>query len=272
MNRISWLRTALIAVLTVPFVLPFFYVISVALKPIDEYNLDQVGLPQNPTLDNFAQAWTGTDLGASLLHSAIAVATGLVVGAAASSSAAFWFYRYRGRVASVLRAMIIATMAVPAAVFVLPLFVGVSRAGLSNNLVVLGLVYAGASGGLGLYIMSTHFREAIPSELVEAAEMDGASALRQYWSIFLPLGAPAIATYCTLAFIFSWGELLLASVLVRSEERRTAATAAALLADEYSLNVPVTAAAVVIILSPMLVVFAVGQKYLQAGLTGGSHK
>lgn len=265
-------RTALLLVATIPFVYPFWILLSTALKPLNEFQASPISWPDDPTLGNISGAWRDAELGQAMLNSAIAVTVGVIVTAAISSAAAFWFLRHRGRLARILRIALIGTMALPPPIFVIPLFVLLADWRVTNNLIALGFVYAAWNGGFGLYLMYSYYRGAIPPEVLEAAEVDGASTFTQYRRLVLPLSRPALATLGALVFVWSWSDLLLALILIQDSTRRTLIPATALLADRYLSDVPSQAAGVLIALVPMLVVFLIGQRYLKRGIMAGIGK
>jgi ABC-type glycerol-3-phosphate transport system permease component len=265
-------RIGLLVLAMIPFLYPFAILISTALKPLREFQASPISLPEDPTFGNISTAWREAELGRAMLNSVVAVSVGVVATAAISSLAAFWFLRHRGRLARILRIAIIGTMALPPPIFVIPLFVLLAGWRATDNLVVLGLVYAAWNCGFGLYLMYTYYRGAIPPEVLEAAEVDGASSLRQFWRLVLPLSRPALATLSALIFVWSWSDLLLAVVLIQDASRRPLIPATALLADRYLTDVPAQAAGVVIALLPMLVVFLIGQRYLKQGIMAGVGK
>ena len=119
--------------------------------------------------------------------------------------------------------------------------------------------------------MHAYFRS-IPTEILEAAQVDGASLMAQFYRIILPLSKPAIATLAALTFVWSWGDLLLSVVLVQDPGQRTLTVSAALLSDQYSTDIPKNAAGVVVAIIPMLLVFLIGQRYLVRGIAAGVGK
>jgi ABC-type glycerol-3-phosphate transport system permease component len=206
-----------------------------------------------------------------MLHSLVAVGIGVVVTVAISTLGAFWFTRHRGRFARVLRYALIGTMALPPPVFIVPLFILLSDRGLSSNLTVLGLVYAGWNASFGLYLVYTYMN-GLPTDVIEAARIDGASALQLFLRVLLPLSRPVLATLAVLTFVFSWADLLIAVVLVQDPDKRLLTPATALLSDQYSTNIPQQAAGVAIAILPMLAAFVVGQRWLVRGITAGVGK
>lgn len=264
-------KTALLVLATLPFLYPFAFLLGTALKPLPDFNRDEVGFPARLTWDNLNTAWNEANLGPANWHSCIAVGVGVCVTVIVSAAGAFWFMRHRGRLATLLRVAIIGTLALPAPVFVIPLFVLLSDRGLTDNLAVLGVVYAGTTAGFGLYLMHAYYKS-IPAEIMEAAQVDGATLSAQFFRIILPLSKPAIATLAALTFVWSWGDLLLSVVLVQDPGQRTLTVSAALLADQYSTDIPKNAAGVVVAIVPMLLVFMAGQRYLVRGIAAGVSK
>lgn len=267
-QRWNPMKTGLMVVFTVPFLYPFFFLIATALKPVQQFDQNQLSLPSPITLSNLSGAWNFADLGAGMLHSLLAVGLGVVVTVAISATGAYWFLRHSGRLATALRVILIGTMAVPPPVFIMPLFVLLSNWGLTNNLLVLGFVYAAWNASFGLYLLHAYYR-GIPEELMEAARLDGASHFQVFLRVVLPLARPALATLAVLTFVWSWSDLLVSVVLIQNAARRTLTTAVTLLSDQYSTNIPRNAAGVVIGLIPMLAVFLVGQRYLVRGILAG---
>jgi ABC-type glycerol-3-phosphate transport system permease component len=265
-------RTILMVVLTIPFLYPFLFLVSTALKPNLEFTLDPTGLPKHPTFGNFSSAWTSADLAAGILHSVIAVGVGVVVTVAISAAGAFYFLMHRGRLATAGRIALIGTMALPPPVFIIPLYVLLNDWNLTSNLVVLGLVYAAWNASFGLFLMHAYYQRGIPTEVIEASTIDGASRWQQFRHVVMPLSRPAVATLAVLTFVWSWSDLLLAIVLIQNPARRTLVPATALLTTRYNTDIPGNAAAVVIALLPMLLVFLFGQRYLQRGILAGIGK
>ncbi len=216
--RWSPVRIVIVVLATIPFLFPFWILLATALKPLPEFQENPISWPDHPTDDNLTTAWTEAELGPALRNSVVAVTIGVIVTAAISAAAAFWFLRHTGRIARGLRVALIGTMAIPPPIFVIPLFVLLADWKATNNLVVLGLVYAAWNAGFGLYLMYTYYRGAIPPEVLEAAEVDGASSMRQFVRLVLPLSRPALATLAALVFVWSWSDLLLSVVLIQDSD------------------------------------------------------
>ncbi len=272
-RKYSYGRTALALVATIPFLYPFVFLVGTVVKTREEYVQEPVGLPNSVSTGYLSRAWDRGDLGPAMLHSMIAVLTGVVLLAVVSSMAAFWFMRHRGRLARLGQGTLLALTAFPVVVMVIPLFVLLADAGLSDNLVILGVVYAAINAPFGVFLMRAYFENGIPPEVLEAAEVDGASVATQFVRIILPLSLPALATLMALGFVWSWGDLLISVVLVQDETRRTLTTAsAALVSGRFDYDPQLAAATVLISMVPVIFVFMASQRALVRGLTGGVGK
>jgi ABC-type glycerol-3-phosphate transport system permease component len=265
-------RTILALVCTLPIVYPFAFLIATAIKPQHEFVGNPSGVPHTVTFSNFTSVWGAASLGPALLHSLLAVGVGVVLTVGASSAGAFWFHLHRGRSARVIRIVLVGTMALPPPVFIIPLYVLVSDAGLANNLIVLGCVYAAWNSSFGLYLVHTYLRRGIPREVLDSAQVDGASTWQTFRLLVIPLLRPVLATLAVLAFVWSWSDLLMSIVLIQDVAHRTLIPATALLTNRFNTNLPANAAAVVIALVPMLIVFLIGQRHLQRGILAGVGK
>ncbi len=270
-HGVSISRTAILVVAVLPFLYPFVFLVGTALKPLASFNENSVNLPSHPTLENIGAAWTEASLGSAMLHSLVAVGVGVAATVAVSAAGAFWFFLHEGWPARVLRYVLIGTIALPPPVFIIPLFVLLSDHSATDNLLVLGLVYAGWNASFGLYLIYTYFK-GLPPDVIEAARVDGASLLQLLWKVMLPLSRPVLATLAVLSFIWSWSDLLISIVLVQDPSRRLLTPATALLSDQYSTDIPKQAAGVLIAVLPMLFVFLLGQRSLVRGVAAGVGK
>lgn len=268
--RRSTPRLLVAIVAAVPFVYPFLFLLNVVFKPRKEFIADQVGLPHGLTLDALRHAWDQGGLGPALLHSLLAVGVGVVLVVLVSASGAFWLSRRSGRLPRLLGALFVSAMSFPLVIMLIPLFVLVSDAGLGDNLLVLGVVYAAVNAPFGLFFMRAYYLGSLPSDVMEAAETDGASVGQTFLRIVLPLSRPALGTLAALAFVWTWGDLLMALVLVQDPEQRTLTVAASsFTTTRLDVDLQVQAAAALVSLIPVMAVFLFAQRAIVRGITAG---
>ena len=273
-RRQGWspIRLAIAIVLAATYVLPFAFMIATALKPADQFLTDPAAWPRSLTLEHFRLAWRSAELGNALRNSAIAVGIGVVLCCAICSMAAFWFLRHRGRVASVLLAGFGSLWILPQVVWLIPFFLTLTTLNLTNNIYVLGVVYGTVFAPSFIWLLWAYFLQGLPADIIEAAEIDGATLFQQYVRIALPLSKPALGAVAALTFVFAWGDLLLAVVLLSDPDEFTVVPATANLAGRHTSGVQATTAAAVITMIPPMAIFLVAQKAIVRGITGGYSK
>lgn len=272
-QRLAWspAKTAVLMFVTLPFLIPFLFLTSTAVRPLSDFTRSEAGFPTHLTMANLEVAWRDAGLGPAFIHSLVTVTLAVPLILSISLMGGVWFLRHTSRPARIMRYVLVGSIAIPRPVIIIPLFVGLSDFGLADNLVMLAVVFAGSIAGFGLYFTHSHLRS-LPIELFEAAEIDGASLWQMMLHVFLPLSKPVLATIGSLAFIWFWGDLLIAVVLVQDPSQRLATPAVTLLADEYWTNIPAMAAGVLIVLLPMLWVFFLAQRWLAKGILAGMGK
>jgi ABC-type glycerol-3-phosphate transport system permease component len=121
-------------------------------------------------------------------------------------------------------------------------------------------------------LLWAYFLQGLPPDIIEAAEIDGATLAQQYLRIALPLSKPALGAVAALTFVFSWGDLLLAVVLLSDPDKFTVIPATTTLAGRHDSGVQATTAAAVITMIPPLLIFLFAQKAIVRGITEGFSK
>lgn len=216
--------------------------------------------------------WTW--LGNSLVVSLSASVGAVLMGAAAAY--AFSRFRFKGRrttLTSLLIIQMFPQMLAFVAIFLLLLGLGdvIPALGLNSKLSLI-CVYLGGALGANTFLMYGFFNT-IPRELDEAAKIDGATHAQIYWTIILRLVAPILAVVVLLAFISSFGEFIIARILLQSEGNWTVAVGLyGWVSDRLDANWGLFAAGAVIAALPVLLLFLFLQKYIVGGLTAGSVK
>jgi raffinose/stachyose/melibiose transport system permease protein len=267
-RAISGRRTLVVCLLTLPYLLPFVFLLFTSFKSNSSYSRDPLALNGFSGLISYKQAWDATDLGPELLHSLLAASVGVAVSVASSLLAGYWLYAARGLAARVITVAFLVAMAVPSTVYVIPLFVQLAQHHLVDNLLVLGTIYGAIGTPLGAFLVRSFLCQ-LPVSLFDAAAVDGTGTASLLGRIVLPLTLPTIGTVATLVGILGLNDLLLSSVMITSGNNTTAIVGVASLADIYSSQIPEVSAGVLIVMVPILTVFIVAQRTLQRGITAG---
>ncbi len=215
-------------------------------------------------------SWMGNTL---LIASVSAVGTVLMGGAAAYAFSRFRFAGRRGGLTALLLIQMFPQMLAFVALFLLLLALGevVPALGLDSRMALI-CVYLGGAMGANTFLMYGFFNS-IPKELDESAKIDGATHAQTYWTIILPLVTPILAVVALLSFIGSFGEFIVARVVLQSEENWTLAVGLyGWVSAQKDANWGLFAAGAVLAAVPVLALFLFLQKYIVSGLTAGAVK
>lgn len=270
----SWnlvVRVALLSLAAVLTLGPVMWTLSTSLRsPSESFRLPPSFFPLNPDFTSYVQAFQQLDIFILVLNSALVtglIAVGQMV-TAAMAGYAFANLKFRGR--GVLFSIVLATMMVPFQVTIVPVFMLIRGMGLSDTL--LALILPAIPTAFGTFLMRQYFL-GLPSDLAEAAAIDGASPWRTFRSVYAPLAVPGMAIVGILAFNFHWNEFFRPLILTISERNFTLPLGLVSLQGNLGTgSISVVLAGVVLSMIPALVVFMFGQRALQDGLTAGTGK
>lgn len=248
-------------------VAPLAWMLSTSFKPEREVlPTAHQWLPSHPTLENYLELakrseefpvgrWFLNSLGVSL------VTTLLVITVSSMAAYAFARLRFKGRDALFLA--VVATMAVPAQVTLIPVFLVVQKLGLFNSYA--GLVLPGVASAFGVFLLRQFF-SSIPAELEEAAFLDGASHFTTFARIILPLGKPAVATLGIFTFIGSWNDFVWPLIVTNDVEMRTLPVGLSIFQGRYTTEYGLTMAAAAAMTIPAVLAFVIFQRRITAGI------
>jgi multiple sugar transport system permease protein len=257
---------------------PFLMMISMSLTQESQVAAWPPRLIPNPLqFSNYPDAFISAGLGRYFLNSLIVSVSATVSAVVFDSLAGYAFAKMRFPGRGALFAFILATTMIPVQVTIIPLFImfrripflgdndmfGVGGTGLINTYWPLIIPFMAST--FGTYLMREFFRM-IPSGLMDAARVDGASELRIFWKIYLPLAKPALATIALFSFTFSWNEFLFPLIMTSKPELRTLQLGLTLFNGQYFTQWDLMMAATVMVTLPTFIVFFLGQRYFIKGI------
>lgn len=243
---------------------PFVWMIATSFKPLREARADPpVLLPGEPTLDSWTRLFTELDFLRYLTNTLVVVAIGFV-GLLLIAMAGYAFAKlpFRGRHA--LFVLVLATMMIPIQVTMIPTFMILNAAHLTNTLV--GVALPTLVSAFNLFLMR-QFMGTIPDEMLEAARLDGAGELRILRSIALPLSRPILAVLGVLVFITGWNSFLWPLILATDSDNYTLSVGLSLLNKQLTVDPPLQMAGASLMVIPIVVVFVVLQRQIVQGFT-----
>jgi putative chitobiose transport system permease protein len=257
--------------LAVIFLAPFYWLLVTALKGPGQnvFSYPPQLLPNPPTLISFYDLWQVGPFHRYLFNSAVAAVAVVVTNVLFCSMGAYPLARMRFPGRDLIFIAILATLMIPFEVTLIPTFIVVSQLGWVDT--YQALIVPAAVSPFGIFLMRQAFL-VIPTELEEAARMDGAREFTIYWRVMLPLAAPSLATLAIFVFVAEWNTLLWPVVVLKSQEMLTLPVAITFLDSNFYGGWRQIAAGSVLSILPILIVFLLAQRYFLAGLTAGAVK
>lgn len=258
----------LIAVLVV--FLPLLWMVLSSFKqPGEIVTLDLKLLPEALNPENYKVAMTTVSFGQFFLNSTIVtvVGSGIKVVLAILTAYALVFVRFPFK--KVIFVLILVALMVPPQVSILPNYILIAGMGGKNTL--WGIILPGLGTAFGTFLLRQHFLT-LPASILEAAEIDGAGHWRRLWQVVAPVSLPSIATVALVTVVSEWNEYIWPLIITDKPESMTLPVGLTLLQNSESNGAGwgIMMAGAVLVILPILVVFAMLQRYIVAGLTQGS--
>jgi multiple sugar transport system permease protein len=258
---------ALLAGGAVVMMVPFAFMTSTAFKPQSlVFEMPPRLIPSDPTLANFRAVLAGEQFGLYFLNSLGVALAATTLTLLVSSLLAYAFARldFPGKQACFY--LLLVGMMIPPVMLIIPQFIVARELGLLNSLTGLVLVYVTMNLALQTFLLRGFF-EGIPTELEEAAILDGAGRWTILWRIVLPLSRPSLAVVAIFTFLYSWDEFPWAHVAIQETSKRTLPVAIALFHGQHVTQWGKIFAASLIAMVPVVAVFVVFQRYFIRGIS-----
>ncbi|MEP7293808.1 MAG: carbohydrate ABC transporter permease [Chloroflexota bacterium] len=266
----NWLPYLILSVFLIAALLPFIGIILTAFKTTGELAAGPFALPREWHFENFVEAWNGARFGSYFSSSIIVVVPVVIISTVLSTMSGFGFGMFRFRGDNVLLLIILLGLMVPFEAVIIPLWQIMGDLGLRNTYWALILPQVALSFAFGTFWMRANFKN-MPPELIDAAVVDGCTTWGVLWRILFPLSRPAILSLVVLLFMWTWNEFFLVLVMA-SGDLRTLPVGLALLRGRYAADVPVMAAASIMVFLPVLIIYAFFQRSFIEGMISGALK
>lgn len=251
-------------------VLPLAWMVVSSFKSPGEIVTTQLHLlPQRPTLGNYRQAATTVPFPRFFLNSVIVTTVGSTIKCVLAILTAYALVFVRFPLKRVIFLLILVALMVPPQVAVLPNYVLIAGMGGLNT--YWGIILPGLGTAFGTFLLRQHFLT-LPRSILEAAEIDGAGHWQRLWRIVAPISLPSIATVALVTIVTEWNDYIWPLIVTDKPEMMTLPVGLTLLTntDSGSQAWGVLMAGTLIVIVPVLIVFAALQRYIVAGLTQGS--
>ncbi len=266
------IRYTLLTAFTLLWLLPVFAAALTSVRTQDD--IAQNGfwtVPQEISLENFSNAWTDARISRYLGNSFIITIPALFAMLFLSSLGAFALARYKFRGGLPLYFMFVAGTMLPFQILLLPVFRLSNSLGIYDTHIALILIHTAFQLGFCTFVLR-NFMRTVPSEIMDAARVDGCSEFRIWWQIMMPLSLPSLAALATLEFTWVFNDYLWAIILLSSDSKRPVTAGLATLQGQYVADWPLITAGALLATVPTVLVFIFLQRYFIQGLTLGSGK
>lgn len=251
---------------------PFVFIVLTSVRSMNDLISNGVfAWPKQFVWTNFVRAWTIGNFSTYFRNSLLLILFKVPLGIVLASLAAYPLAKMKFRGSTFIFIFFLVGLAIPIHVTLTPLLVMMKQLGIEGRLPALIPPYVVFGLPFQIFVMRGFFRT-VPSELLEAARLDGATEWGNFWRILMPLSAPALATLFIIDALATWNELLMALVLISANESRTVPVGLLQFQGQFSSQYTQLMAGVVISITPIILLYIFLQRYMVAGLTAGALK
>lgn len=255
---------------TVITLFPLYWLFVISTKPPRDAFASPPSLIYIPDFSKYISIWSTAGFGQAFINSILVVILGVTIAIIVATPAAYALVRFRPRAGRFIKVWLLLAYAIPEFLFVIPMYVLYQSIGLYDTQIGLALIYQVFAVPFAVWLIQSFFME-VPSDLGDAARVDGCSELESLLRIYLPLAAPGLAATAVLVGINMWNEVTIALSLT-FDQSRTVPIAVAGFRGYAAIRWQEMATAAVLAVVPMIFFAALAQRYLVKGLTFGAVK
>jgi len=244
-----------------------YYLISNALKPRAEYYASEFALPRTISFDAIYAAITDGNMLGALKNSIVLTSVSTVVAVFLGACAAYAYAHLRMRWKTAIFVAMVVPMSISPLIVSIPLFAQLAKAGLINTYLGGIIVYVGLQMSFAIYVLDGVFRQ-IPEEVIEAARIDKAGPVRIFFFIVLPMAAPGLTATAMFVMLAVWNDLLVGLLFVNSPGTIPITANVVTFQQKFSSDPQIIFAGLTLSVLPILLVYAVAQRWFVGGLGG----
>jgi len=267
-KTLCYLLMFLVAVIAI---VPFIWIFLSSFKTNTELYVSAMSLPQEFSFKNYADAFSISKMHELYFNSIIISLFATVLSVIVFTMVAYVLARYRFPGSKIIFAIMMTSILIPANAMIQPIYTVIRQLGLYDTKPALILIYGAFGLPTALFVLKNYFGN-LPKEMEEAAEIEGAGFFTVFWQIMLPMAKPAVACATTLIFIFSWNEFMFAHLMTATTRSRTLPVAMRYFASEFAFNNSALFAAVMMVVVPSVVVYAILQNQIMESMVAGAIK
>jgi raffinose/stachyose/melibiose transport system permease protein len=266
------LVTALLTLAAFLWISPLLLLVLTSVRSKSDFKtLGPLSWPRVFSLESFASAWEVGQFGDSFLNSTLLTLVKVPIGVALAALLAYALAKLKIRFRRTILFGVLLGLTVPIFIAVVPLFSMLRSVGMTDSLWSLLPPYLAFGLPFEVFVLESFFRK-VPDELIEAARIDGASNLRVFAQLILPLSLPALTTVFILDAVATWNELVMALILLSSPDQRTIPLGLLNFQGQFTTDFTGLSAGVLIAIVPVLIAYTLLQRWIVSGLTAGAIK
>jgi carbohydrate ABC transporter membrane protein 2, CUT1 family (TC 3.A.1.1.-) len=268
----GWVVLGFLVFTALLMIFPFWLALINAFKPASEYiHNGPISIPTTLDFDALIKFWTGINFNQKLWNSVLISGSVALIAAAISLLSAFaiGIGKIKGRVW--VLAVFMLAFTIPQEALVYPLYIFTKNLGLYDTKIGIIIILSVLQSAFGTYMLSSVLGS-FPTEVLEAARIDGASRRQVLWHIVFPLTRPTLGVLVTFFFIWTWNDFFLPLILLPSSSNQTVSVALGALSGQYTSDPTALAAASLAGILPALLFFLIFQRTLMRGVNIGAIK
>ncbi|TMU85143.1 carbohydrate ABC transporter permease [Bacillus sp. BHET2] len=244
--------------------IPFIWMISSSFKPESEVmQIPPTIFPESPTLENYFNLFESMNFGVYLRNTIIIVLFSFM-GLFFNAMAGYGFAKFNFKGKEKIFYIVLATMMIPAQVTMIPVYLILNEMGLTNTMA--GIILPGLAAAFSIFLFR-QFMTTIPTDLLEAARLDGAGEFYIFFKLIVPIAKPIFAVQGILTFIGAWNSFLWPLIIANDESLYTLSVGLSLLQGQYANNFGLQMAGAAFMVVPIIIIFSFFQKYIVEGFT-----
>ena len=265
----SWIYLVLVF-FAIVYLFPILWVILSSFKDGSElFRWPPTLLPEDPTVQNYVQAFEKGDFGRFFLNSCLVTIAATILTIIINTMAGYAFAKYRFKGDTFLFLFFISTLMLPLEVLMIPIFQVIKVFGMYNSF--WGLIIPPAATPTGVFLLRQYFLT-VPKDLMEAARIDGASETKIFLKLMLPIAKPAMSVLAIFSFLWRWNDYIWPLLVIRDTEKYTVQLALANFAGQHTVDWNSMLAMSVVTMIPVLILFLLFQKQFIKGMVTAGMK
>lgn len=271
-NRLHTMVSHLVlAVFAITALVPLVLVLLNSFKDNSEILGNPFLLPQSLTFDNFSTAWQYGRFAEGFANSILLTGTTVIVVLVCSALAGYVLAGQKVRTWPLIMVYLTMAMTVPIQLFIFPLYSVAASLGLTDNVFVVGVILAAINMPFATFLMRTFFLN-VPTEVEEAALVDGLNTFQLVTRVLLPMVRPGLITVGVIIGLNAWNEFLISSTFLQGRDTKTLTLGFLTMNGTFSTDIGTMMAGALILILPILVVFIALQRFVVDGMASGAVK